>query len=155
MAIHSFEDDLFEEGLVRPQPAAIRATKQSPLTTKWKTLYQEVYGVEFDRMDDPNLFNACVELNRFCKMNSLDFSAYAKWGMESFEVFSPRRLMNPKFIEAHKNSIIPEDAAGGFFVIETGEVVTTVFQEDGQIAFDIPSDGEVYIDGKKVHVMKV
>jgi hypothetical protein len=155
MAIHSFEDDLFEEGVVRTQAAPIKAKKQNPLTATWKTLYQEVYGVEFDRMDDPNLFNACVELNRFCKANNLDFSAYSKWGMENFEVFSPRRLMNSKFTEAHKNSIIPEDATGGFFVIETGEVVNTVFLEDGQIAFDIPSNGEVYIEGKKVHVMKV
>ena len=154
MSVHSFDDDLFEEGFVKPQ-MDIKPKKQNALVTNWKQTYQEVYGVEFDRLDDPNLFNACVELSRFCKTHNLDLDTYIKWGMENFEVFSPRRLMNVKFLEAYKNSLVPENVTGGFFVIETGEVVSNVFLEDGQIAFEIPKNGEVYVGGKKVHVMKV
>lgn len=154
MSIHSFEDDLFEEGIVRPQ-TSVKPKKQNTNVETWKRLYQECYGVEFDRMNDANLFNACVELNRFCVTNHLDFATYVRWGMENFEVFSPRRMMSKHVFEAYKNNLIPENVTGGFLVIETGTVVNTVFQEDGQIAFDIPPDGGVYVDGKLVHVTRV
>ncbi|MFA5037009.1 MAG: hypothetical protein WC479_07520 [Candidatus Izemoplasmatales bacterium] len=155
MSGYSFEDDLFGEGLLSPKPTAIKAKKQNPLVMTWKQLYQEVYCVEFDRMDEPNLFNACVELNRFCSNNHLDFSSYVRWGMENFEVFSPRRMMSKSIFGAYKNNLIPEGVSGGFLVIETGQVVYTVFQKDGQIALDIPPDGGVYIEGKLVHVTRV
>ena len=154
MPTHSFDpDDLFAESFTDIQNKPHVSRNQTVI--RWKQLYREVYGVDYDRMNEANLFSACCELNRFCKANGADYEKYVRWGMSNFDIFSPRRLTTPKFLAAFNNSYIPETTSGGFFIIETKEIVPMVYQEDGQIALDIPPDGKAYINGNEVHVMKV
>ena len=153
MPIHSFDDDLFEDSF------ASRNTQQKKqhncLISMWKQVYQSIYEIEFDRMSDPSLFVACNDLVRFCKSHSLNMNKYIEWSMKNFNVFSPRRLINDKFLIAFLDSQVPINVSGGYFIIEIGEVVSTVFQEDGQILLDLPSDGKVFVDGKLVHAKRV
>lgn len=151
MPEHSF-DDLFESGYIEEKK---QRKPQNYLVDMWKKLYYQAYDIEFDRMSDQNLFVACTELARFCKSNNLEIEEYILWSMKNFDVFSPRRLTSTKSLQAFMSSQIPIDASGGYFIIESGEVVSVVFQEDGQIAMDLPPDGKVYVGGKLVHAKKV
>jgi hypothetical protein len=153
MTAHSFEEDIFGEGYVSPRTQ--QKKPKNDLINTWKHIYLKVYEVEFDRMSDPSLFVACTDLARFCKTHNLDIEEYVTWAMSSFDVFSPRRITTEKFLSAFLSSRVPVDASGGYFIIETGEVVPMVFQENGQVALELPSDGQVFVDGKLVHAKRV
>jgi hypothetical protein len=155
MPVLSF-DDLVDEEVVIFKPK--HTDKKPSLSAIFKKAYQDHNGCELEKIGEAQLFIAASELDRYCRKSGVDFQQYAEWAINNFEeVFSPRRLINDKYLSAFLTSQISYDQSelSGFFIIETKEVVDNIYSSDGQILFTVEDGAEVYVNGKKVHVKRL
>lgn len=144
--------DCFEENV--PVPLTKRKVQLSP-SDLWKKYFLSIYQCEFDLISDANLYISCKELSKYCTINALNYEKYIEWGMINFDLKSPRYLSSQKMLLTYKQSLVPEDSESGFFIIETGEIVSEIYKLDGQLLMEIPSDGTAYINENLVHVVRV
>lgn len=131
---------------------------QNQAVCTWNDIYFECTGSSYDGLSVAHQWMACNTLKKQCEMDGIDYEDYLRWFFTVFTgVFSPNYLLRKDVRKAYRYHLSQNHTdTQGYLVLETGQIVGHVFQNDGQLMTQEIESGPAYdADGNLIHVTRI